>query len=83
MPGSIFRMLTHSLTTLSPVAYDLARVLVVATQSRRAPAAENLVPPTFKVKREFSGFPTGLVRSRKMRRPRYNWRRRMLADLWD
>ena len=42
MPGSIFRTLTHSLTTLSSVAYDLARVLVVAAQSRRALAAENL-----------------------------------------
>src|SRR5215472_10487550 len=42
MPGSIFRTLTHSLTTLSSVAYDLARVLVLAMRSRRALAAENL-----------------------------------------
>src|SRR5215467_14716187 len=37
MPGSILRTLTHSLTTLSSVAYDLVRLLV-----RRALAAENL-----------------------------------------
>jgi hypothetical protein len=42
MPGSIFRTLTQSLTTLSSLAYDLARVLVLATRSRRALAAENL-----------------------------------------
>ena len=42
MPGSILRTLTHCLTTLSSVAYDLARVLVLATRSRRALAAENL-----------------------------------------
>ena len=42
MPGSIFRTLTHSLTTLSSVAYDLARLLVLVSRSRRALAAENL-----------------------------------------
>ena len=42
MPGSIFRTLTHSLTTLSSVAYDLVRLLVFSVRSRRALAAENL-----------------------------------------
>jgi len=42
MPGSIFRTLTHSLTTLSSVAYDLVRLLVFGVRSRRALAAENL-----------------------------------------
>ena len=42
MPGSIFRTLTHGLTTLSSVAYDLARLLVLGMRSRRELAAENL-----------------------------------------
>ena len=42
MPGFVFRPLRHSLTTLSSVAYDLARLLVFAARSRRALAAENL-----------------------------------------
>src|SRR5215831_8734014 len=42
MLGFIFRTLTHSLTTLSSVAYDLAGVLVLATRSRSTLAAENL-----------------------------------------
>ena len=42
MPGSNFRTLTHSLTTLSSVAYDLVRLLVFSVRSRRALAAENL-----------------------------------------
>ena len=42
MPGSIFRTLTHSLTTLSSVAYDLVRLLVFGVRSHRALAAENL-----------------------------------------
>jgi hypothetical protein len=42
MPGSIFRTLTHSLMTLSSVACDLVRHLVLTSRSRRALAAENL-----------------------------------------
>src|SRR5215471_1967542 len=42
MPGFIFRPLRHSLATLSSVAYDLVRLLVLAARSRRALAAENL-----------------------------------------
>ena len=42
MPGSIFRPLTHGLTTLSSVAYDLAHLLVLGMRSRRELAAENL-----------------------------------------
>src|SRR5215831_12298986 len=42
MPGSIFQPLTHSLTTLSSVACDLVRLLVLDSRSRRALAAENL-----------------------------------------
>ena len=42
MPGSIFRLLTHSLTTLSSVARDLVHLLVLVSRSRRALAAENL-----------------------------------------
>src|SRR5262249_54837071 len=42
MPGSNFRTLTHSLTTLSSVVYDLVRLLVFGARSRRALAAENL-----------------------------------------
>ena len=42
MPGSIFRLLTPSLTTLSFVACDLVRLLVLVSRSRRALAAENL-----------------------------------------
>jgi hypothetical protein len=39
MLGSVFRPLTHGLTTLSSVAYDL---LVLGMRSRRTLAAENL-----------------------------------------
>ena len=42
MPGSIFQLLTHSLNTLSFVACDLVRLLVLVSRSRRALAAENL-----------------------------------------
>ena len=42
MPGSIFRTLTLSLTTLSSVAYDLARLLALGMRSHRTLAAENL-----------------------------------------
>ena len=42
MPDSIFRTLTHSLTTLSSVAYDLVHFLILVARSRRLLAAENL-----------------------------------------
>ena len=42
MPGSIFHLLAHSLTTLSFVACDLVGLLVLVSRSRRALAAENL-----------------------------------------
>ena len=42
MPRSIFQLLTHSLNTLSLVACDLFRLLVLVSRSRRALAAENL-----------------------------------------
>jgi hypothetical protein len=42
MPGSIFQLLTHILTTLSFVACDLVRLLVLVSRSRRALVAENL-----------------------------------------
>src|SRR5215475_9688283 len=42
MPGSIFRPLTQSLTTLSSIARDLVHLLVLVTRSRSALAAENL-----------------------------------------
>ena len=42
MPGSIFRPLTQSLTTLSSIGRDLAHLLVLVSRSRRALAAENL-----------------------------------------
>ena len=42
MPRSIFQLLTHSLNTLSFVACDLVRLLVLVSRSRRALAAENL-----------------------------------------
>ena len=42
MPGSIFQPLSHSLNTLSFVACDLVRLLVLVSRSRRALAAENL-----------------------------------------
>src|SRR5215813_7239713 len=41
MPGSIFRPLTQSLTTLSSIARDLVHLLVLVSRSRRALAAEN------------------------------------------
>src|SRR5262252_9024428 len=42
MPGSVFQPLIHSLTTLSFVARDLVRLMLLAARSRRALAAENL-----------------------------------------
>ena len=42
MPGSIFQLLRRSLTTLSSVACDPVRFLVLVSRSRRALAAENL-----------------------------------------
>jgi hypothetical protein len=42
MPRSIFQLLTHSFSTLSWVACDLVRLLVLVPRSRRALAAENL-----------------------------------------
>ena len=42
MPGSIFRPLTQSLTTLWCIARDLVHLLVLVSRSRRALAAENL-----------------------------------------
>src|SRR5215471_18581937 len=42
MPGSIFRPLIQSLTTLSSIAQDLVHLLVLVSRSRRALAAENL-----------------------------------------
>src|SRR5215472_12185952 len=42
MPGSILRPLTRSLTTLSSLAFDLVRLLVLTSRSRRALAAESL-----------------------------------------
>jgi hypothetical protein len=42
MPGSIVQLLTHRLTTLSSVACDLVRLLVLVSRSRRALAVENL-----------------------------------------
>jgi hypothetical protein len=43
-PGKVSRLqlLTHSFTTLSFVACDLVRLLVLTSRSRRALAAENL-----------------------------------------
>jgi putative transposase len=42
MPGSIFQLLAHSLNTLSSVACDLVRLLLLVSRSRCALAAENL-----------------------------------------
>jgi hypothetical protein len=42
MPRSTFQLLTHSLNTLSFVACDLFRLVVLVFRSRRALAAENL-----------------------------------------
>src|SRR5215471_10546370 len=42
MLGAVFQPLTHSLRTLSSVACDLVRLLVLVSRSRRALAAENL-----------------------------------------
>jgi hypothetical protein len=42
MPGSFFQLLARSLTTLSCLACDLVRFLVLVSRSRRALAAENL-----------------------------------------
>jgi len=42
MLGAVFQPLTHSLRTLSSVACDLVRLLVLVSRSRRALAGENL-----------------------------------------
>src|SRR5215471_1143676 len=42
MLGAVFQPLTHSLRTLSSVACDHVRLLVLVSRSRRALAAENL-----------------------------------------
>ena len=42
MRGAVFQPLTHSLRTLSSVACDLVRLLVLVSRSRRALASENL-----------------------------------------
>src|SRR5215469_14758999 len=42
MLGAVFQPLTHSLRTLSSVACDLVRLLVLVSISRRALASENL-----------------------------------------
>src|SRR5215831_8985985 len=42
MLGAVFQPLTHSLRTLSSVACDLVRLLVLVSRSRRARASENL-----------------------------------------
>jgi hypothetical protein len=42
MPASIFQPLTRSLTTLSSVACDLVRLVVVLFRSRRALTTENI-----------------------------------------
>src|SRR5215469_7795310 len=42
MLGAVFQPLTHSLRTLSSVACDLVRLLVLVSRSRRALASENL-----------------------------------------
>ena len=42
MLGAVFQPLTHSLRTLSSVACDLVRLLVLVSRSGRALAAENL-----------------------------------------
>src|SRR5262249_42672663 len=47
MPGSIFRPLIQSLTTLLSIARDLVHLLVLVSRSRRALAAENLSDEPF------------------------------------
>jgi hypothetical protein len=42
MPGRIFQLLRHSLTTLSSVTRDIVHLAVLTSRSRRALAAENL-----------------------------------------
>src|SRR5215467_13973980 len=42
MLGAVFQPLKHSLRTLSSVACDLVRLLVLVSRSRRALASENL-----------------------------------------
>ena len=42
MLGAVFQPLTHSLRTLSSVACDLVRLLVLVSRSRRTLASENL-----------------------------------------
>ena len=42
MLGAVFQPLTHSLRTLSSVACDLVRLLVLVSRSRRALASKNL-----------------------------------------
>src|SRR5215471_15698017 len=60
MPGPIFRTLTHSLTTLSSVAYDFARLLVLGMRSRRTLAAENLF-----LRKQFALFQERKLRPRR------------------
>jgi transposase InsO family protein len=59
-PGSIFQPFTHGLTTLSSVAYDLVRLLVLAARSRRALAAENLY-----LRKQLALFQKGKVKPRR------------------
>jgi hypothetical protein len=42
MPGSTFHLLTHSLNTLSFVACDLVRLLLLVSRSRRATGCRDL-----------------------------------------
>src|SRR5215831_8854095 len=42
MPGPIFQLLRHSLTTLFSVTRDIVHLAVLTSRSRRALAAENL-----------------------------------------
>jgi hypothetical protein len=58
MPGSLFRLLTHGLTTLSVVACDLVRLLLLVSRSRRALAAANLFLQEFSTSGLF--VPSGL-----------------------
>jgi hypothetical protein len=44
MPGSIFQLLKHSITTLSSVACDLVRLLLLVARSRRALARREPLP---------------------------------------
>jgi len=42
MPGSIFQLVTHSLTTLFSVTRDIVHLAVLTSRSRYTLAAENL-----------------------------------------